>query len=260
MRLRSFRTHLAILFLIAAPALARASSADLTVEVAGDLKQHGGVLTVYPLPVPADAWPADGNASATVRIEARYAEVQLRYPANGTFVYRFRSEGAKSPMDRHPTQVLSVIGTDTLDRGPRMKVGFKDDYSSGGRDIRIPPAAEHAGQDEATRTNARWGKTEGWYPPPPADERSARVLKGIAGEDMQKPTLACTGTATVQVCIVPPEQWERLTARWWRELAESRLERLTDRALRRCYDSSWLGGGQCDPDPASNEPQFIKRR
>jgi hypothetical protein len=25
-------------------------------------------------------------------------------------------------------------------------------------------------------------------------------------------------------------------------------------------DSSWTGGGRCDPDPQSNEPEFLKRR
>jgi hypothetical protein len=254
-------TLLALLFIVM-PRLACAATADLTIEVAGELALHGGVITVYPLPVEAGAWPADAaaKAPATVRVEARYAEIQLRYPADGTFVYRFVSPDQKAASDRHPTHVLSIIGTDEKDQGPQMTVGFKGAYSSGGRTIRVPPLAEYAGEDEATRTNARWGTTEGRYPPPPADERSARVLKVIAGEDLERPTLACTGSTTVQVCFVPDAQWEKLTARWWRELAESRLERLTDRALRRCYDSSWLGGSQCDPDPASNEPQFVKRR
>jgi hypothetical protein len=250
------------LLLAAAPGIAHATTADLTIEVAGDLKLHGGVVTVYPLPVPADAWPADAgaNAPATIRLDARYAEIQLRYPANGTFVYRFRAPDMKSATDRHPTQVLSIIGTDEKNRGPQMRAGFKDAYSSGGRTIRVPAMAEHAGEDDATRSNARWGKTEGRYPPPPADERSARVLNVIAGEDLQKPTLTCSGSATVQVCIIPAEKWETLTARWWRELAESRLERLSHHALRRCYDSSRLGGGKCDDDPSSNEPAYIHRK
>jgi hypothetical protein len=257
----SLKTILLPLFLMM-PGLANATTTDLTIEVAGDLALHGGVVTVYPLPVPAAAWPSDAaaNAPLTVRVEARYAEIQLRYPASGTFVYRFRSPNAKAGTDRHPTHVLSIIGTNEKDQGPQMTVGFKDAYSSGGRTIRVPPLAEYAGESDATRTNARWGITVGRYPAPPADERSARVLKGIAGEDSQRPILTCTGSTVAQICTVPAEQLEQLTARWWRELAESRLERQRDRALRRCYDSSLLGGGQCDPNPASNEPEYVKRK
>jgi hypothetical protein len=244
------------------PVNAQKATAELTIEVAGELLQHGGIVTVYPLPVSASDWPGDAssNAPATVRLATRYTEIQLRYPADGTFTYRFQSADRKSAAERHPTQVLSIIGTDGQNRGPQMKVGFKDAYSSGGRSIRVPPAAEYAGQDEATRTNARWGKTEGRYPVPPADERSARVLNVIAGEDPERPQLHCSGSANVQACVVSPEQWQTLTARWWRELAESRLERQTDRALRACYDNNRQAGSQCDADPASNEPQFVKRR
>jgi hypothetical protein len=248
---------LAALASLALTSLTNATTADLTIEVGGDLAQHGGVVTVYPLPVPAESWPADA-ALGTVRVDQRHAEIQLRYPANGTFVYRFRSAGAADVSQRHPTQVLSIIGTDEKKQGPQMTAGFKDAYSSGGRIIRVPPKAEYAGEDETTRSNARWGITTGRYPPPPADERSARALVSIIEDDPQKPEFACSGTATVQVCVIPPDQWDRLTARWWRALAESRLDRMRDRAVRRCHDSS-SSVGQCDPDPASNEPQYIKR-
>jgi hypothetical protein len=76
---------------------------------------------------------------------------------------------------------------------------------------------------------------------------------------MYRSALTCTGTAIVQACIIPADKWEGVTARWWREIAESRLERLEHFALRRCFDSSWLGGGRCDPDPGSNEPAYLKR-
>ncbi len=256
------KTCLTSLLLAAMPGLACANTADLTIEVSGDLAQHGGVVTVYPLPVTADQWSGDAsaNAPATIRLEARYAEIQLRHPANGTFVYRFRSPEAKTATERHPTQVLSVIGTDEKNRGPQMSVGFKDAYSSGGRIIRVPPLAEYAGQDEATRSEARWGITTGRYPPPPADEGSARVLSGIAREDMQKPALACTGSTTVQVCVIPADKWERLTALWWRELAESRLDRMRDRAVARCHAGPPEGPGRCEADPASKEPEYVKRR
>lgn len=252
---------MALLF-VAMPWFAHATDADLTIEVAGDLKQHGGVVTVYPLPVPADAWPTDPSAKPpfTVRVEARYAEIQLRYPANGRYAYHFQPAGATSAAERQPTQVLTIIGTDEKGHGPQMKAGFADAYSSGGRIIRVPSMAEHAGQDEIVRTNARWGVTVGRNPPPPADERSARVLNVIIDDDMQKPALTCTGSKTVQVCVIPADKWEALTARWWRELAESRLDRMRDRAVARCHAGPPEGSGRCDADPASNEPTFVKRR
>jgi hypothetical protein len=141
-----------------------------------------------------------------------------------------------------------------------MKAGFADAHSSGGRIIRVPSMAEHAGESDATRTNARWGVTVGRNPPPPADERSARVLNVIVSDGIQKPALTCTGSTTVRVCVIPANNWEALTTRWWRELAESRLERMRDRAVARCHAGPPEGSGQCDADPASNEPTFVKRR
>jgi hypothetical protein len=239
---------------------ASANTVDLTIEVDGDLLKHGGVVTVYPIKTSAEELAGVGGTTpATIRLTARYVEVQLRYPANGKYVYRFGPVGAGADRQRFVTRVLSIIGTDEQDRGPQMKAGFTDAYSSGGRIIRVPAAAEYAGEDEATRTNARWGQTEGYDKPPPGDERSVRSLVPIMGEDRHRPLLACDGDQRVQSCVVPAEKWTQLELRWWRAIAESRLERLHHHALRRCYDSSWFGGGSCDPDPASNEPKYDKR-
>ncbi len=239
---------------------ARATAGDLTIEVAGDLLRHGGVVTVYPIKTSAEAWAGMVATNAgTVRVESRYAEIQLRYPANGAYAYRFRAIGARSAADRHLTYVLSVIGTDEQDRGPMMTAGFKDAHSSGGRIIRVPALAEISGEDEATRTNARWGKIEGIDTPPPANERSARALEVVARSEPLSAALGCEGGANAQVCIFPAELWPRIEARWWRAIADERLERLDHHALRRCYDSSGLGGGNCDPVPGSNEPEYRKR-
>jgi hypothetical protein len=253
---------LTALFLSGSSASANATVSDLTIEVAGGLLKHGGVVTVYPIKVSTEEWAVGmaPNAITTVRLDTRYTEIQLRYPANGTYTYRFRSVEAKAPAERHPTFVLSVIGTDEKDQGPQMKAGFRDAYSSGGRTIRVPPFAEIFGEDDATKTNARWGNIEGIDTPPPADERSARALGVIAGDYPQRALYACNGDANVQVCTIPVEQWPRLEALWWRAIAEQRLERLNHHALRRCYDSSWLGGGICDPVPSSDEPEYRKRK
>jgi hypothetical protein len=255
-------TTLATLSLLGSLMNAHAMVSDLTIEVAGGLLKHGGVVKVYPIKVSVEDWAASigPNAVTTVRLDTRYSEIQLRYPANGTYTYRFRSVEAKAPAERHPTFVLSVIGTDEKDQGPQMKAGFKDAYSSGGRTIRVPPFAEIFGEDDATKTNARWGIIEGIDTPPPADERSARALNVIAGDYPQRALYACNGGANVQVCTVPAEQWPRLEGLWWRAIAKQRLERLDHHALRRCYDSSWLGGGICDPVPGSDEPEYRKRK
>jgi hypothetical protein len=239
---------------------ANTTTVDLTIEVGGDLALHGGVVTVYPIPVAVESWSSDAMTPAVIKLEARYAEIQLRYPAKGTFVYRFKPSDSKVATERHPSHALSIIGTDEKNQGPQMTVGFKDAYSSGGRIIRIPARDEYAGQGEATRSNARWGKKEGWYPPPPANERSARSLTVVVEADSQRSKLTCTGSALVQICGFSSEQWERVTALWWRQLAESRLERLDYFALRRCYDSSFFGGVKCDENPTSNEPEYLKRK
>ncbi|MCX8571179.1 hypothetical protein [Aminobacter sp. MET-1] len=235
---------------------------DLTIDLNGDLLNHGGVVVVYTIPVPPDAWTKTvGDSPATnIRLDGRYAEVQLRYPKGGRFAYRFRPVEGTPDAHAHATQVLSVIGTDMEDRGPQMTAGFENAYSDGGQIIRVPPLAELTGQDEPTRTMARWGETERNDAPPPADQRSARALVGIVRHGPEPIPLRCNGDQLAQVCTIPGDRWPVLEARWWRAIAEQRLERLRDRALRRCYDSSWSGGGRCEPDPESDEPAYLYRK
>jgi hypothetical protein len=252
---------------ILAPAIACAQLSrpvtDLTIEVEGDLLRHGGVVTIYHIPVLQAEWPADLAQSpvVTVRLSARYAEVQLRHPAEGTVRYRFRTAGAGESSDRLMTQVLSVIGTNSDNSGPLLSHGFVGGRTSGGRIIRVLPAAEYAGVDEATRTAARWGETQGYEAPPPADERSARTLVGVIEGRPRKPDMTCSGDTLVQACIVAAHAWDGVTLQWWRFLAEGRLERFGDRALRRCYDDNLAkgGGDHCKPDPTSNEPAYVWR-
>jgi hypothetical protein len=235
---------------------------DLTIEVEGDLLRHGGVVTIYHIPVLQAEWPADLAPSpvATVRLGARYAEVQMRHPAEGTVRYRFRTAGADAGAtpDRLLTQVLSVIGTNTDNSGPLLSQGFVGGNPSGGRIIRVLPLAEYAGVDEATRTAARWGETQGYEALPPADERSARTLASVIKDRPRKPDMTCSGDTLVQACMVAAHAWDGVTLQWWRALAEARLERFLDRALARCYDDNLAkgGGDHCKPDPISNEPAY----
>lgn len=253
--------NLAIVALLLLAANGVAAS-DLTITVGGDLLRHGGVVTVYPVPVAPDVWAREtgGENAATIALDSRYTEVQLRYPSDATYTYRFRPAEGTPDAKAHGTQVLSVIGTDENDRGPQMKAGFTDAWSSGGRIIRVPSLAEVSGPDETTRTMARWGETEGRDAVPPADERSARALLPVVEFGPEGLPLQCAGDGRVQVCTIARERWPLLEARWWRSIAEQRLERLRDHALRRCYDSTWLGGGTCTPDPQSDEPAYIHRK
>ncbi|KAA3506303.1 hypothetical protein [Agrobacterium rosae] len=231
---------------------------DLTIEVGGDLLTYGGVVTIYDIPVSQEAWPTGiGETPTKIRLDSRYAEVQLRYPRGGKFVFRFRPAEGTSDPETFATQVLSVIGTDEKDQGPQMTEGFKDAYSSGGQIIRVLPLKERAGDAEATRTAGRWGETQLYDDPPPADQRSARGLIAVIRDGQKQPHLLCEGDELAQACTIADEQWPALNALWWRAIAEQRLERLRDRALRRCYDSSFFGGGACEPDPESDEPAYL---
>jgi hypothetical protein len=268
--LRFVRHWLSLLILaVLAPATACAQlskpATDLTIEVEGDMLRHGGVVTIYHVPVLQAEWPANLAQSpiATLRLSARYAEVQMRHLAEGTVRYRFRTAGADASAtpDRLMTQVLSVIGTNTDNSGPLLGQGFVGGRTSGGRIIRVLPLAEYAGVDEATRTAARWGETQGYEAPPPADERSARMLVSVIEHRPGKPDMTCSGDALVQACIVAAHAWDGVTLQWWRALAESRLERFRDRALARCYDDNLAkgGGDHCKRDPTSNEPAYVWR-
>jgi hypothetical protein len=237
----------------------QATTSEVTIEVGGDLAKYGGVVTVYSIKVTSEEW-ASGiapNVLKSVRVDQRYAEIQLRYPANERHVYSFRPIGAATPDARQVTHVLSIIGANENPEGAKLKIGFKDAIPAGGRIIRVPPLAEIAGEDEATRTMARWGEVVGGNAVPPADPRSARNLEAVAGEEDERPFYFCSGAANVQVCTLPAERWPLMEMRWWRSIAGSRLERLRHHALRRCYDGRKVESSRnCEPVPGSDEPAY----
>jgi hypothetical protein len=267
----NFARHLMSALVVAALAPAAACAqlskpaTDLTIEVEGDLLRHGGVVTIYHIPVLQAEWPANLAQSpvATIRLGARYAEVQVRHSAEVTVRYRFRTAGADAGAapDRLMTQVLSVIGTNSDNSGPLLSQGFVGANPSGGRIIRVQPLAEYAGVSETERTAARWGKTQGYEALPPADVGGARSLVGVIKDRPLKPDMTCSGDTLVQACIVATHAWDGVTLQWWRALAEGRLERFRDRALARCYDDNLAkgGGDHCKPDPTSNEPAYVWR-
>lgn len=230
----------------------------LTLAIGGDLFRHGGVVVVYPIPVTAGQ---DSDAVGELKplpLEARYAEVQLRYPATGRSVFRFRvaEEGPDTAAFR--TQLLTIIGTDMEGRGPEMHEGFSGARSSGGQVIRVLPRDEWGGSDEVTRTHARWGMTrdQGYDAPPPADQRSARGLMALMEDSSRRVPRRCEGDARVQACIIAAEHWPRVETLWWRQIAEARLERQYYHALRRCYDAQRFRSRQCEQNPDADEPEF----
>lgn len=236
---------------------ARAEMTELTIELDGDLLTHGGVVAVYPIPTPAAAWAdmAGREGANLIRLSDRYVLVQMRYPVGGRYSYRFRPARGAPEAAEQATQVLSVIGADAEGQGPEMTAGFQGAHASGGRIIRVLSLAERAGPSEAARTAARWGEVEGRDAPPPADARSARALDALIGHGPQDLPFRCQGTDRVQQCAITAERWPAVEARWWRAIAEQRLERLRYHAQDRCRDSRWLGGA-CEPDPQSDEPAF----
>jgi hypothetical protein len=234
---------------------------DLIIEVGPTVFEHGGVLTVYPIPTADKNWEKIGKSVSppTVRLDERYGVVQFRYPRGAEYTFRVRPVEGIEGREAFLSQVLSIIGTDEKGNGPQMELGFTGEYSSGGQTIRSLPRNEYAGADESTRANARWGYTESLDDPPPADERGARSLIGVVELGARPLPLTCEGDLRAQVCTIPPERHAEMDALWWRSVAESRLERLQFYALRRCYDSTWSGDGFCHPDPDTDEPAFIHR-
>ncbi|WP_312797922.1 hypothetical protein [Tianweitania sp.] len=189
----------------------------------------------------------------------RYGVVQFRFLRGSDYAYRVQPVDGVEKRESYVSQTLSIIGTDEQDRGPQMEAGFMNEYSNGGRIIRSVPIDEVAGTDESTRSNARWGVTQAITDPPPADERGARTLLGVVDRGVYEFPLACDGDLRAQVCTIAPERRAEIEPLWWRALAEDRLERLNFYALRRCYDSTWTGGGSCDAVPDSDEPDYKHR-
>ncbi len=111
--IRKYLLALTLLATIAARSNA-AQSSDITIEVGGDLQKLGGVVVVYPLPVRTEDWAKEvgENRPAIIRVEARYAEVQFRYPADQTYNYRFRLAQGTAQPESLMTAVLTVKGTD----------------------------------------------------------------------------------------------------------------------------------------------------
>jgi hypothetical protein len=229
----------------------------LTLEIGGDLFRHGGVVVVYPIPTEAGATDA-AREPAPLRLEARFAQVQLRYPTGGSYIFRFRPAESGPATTAFRTQLLSIIGTDMDGVGDGMREGFTGAHASGGQIVRVLPQEEWGGADEATRANARWGWTQGqgYDAPPPADARGARALMGVMDDSNRRVPLRCTGDARVQACTVEPARWAAVEARWWRAIAEGRLERLEFHALNRCYAAQQSQPRDCKPDPDSDEPRF----
>ncbi len=238
------------------PPGAAVSKTTLVLEIEGDLLRHGGVVVLYPIPVPAGEESKIPGEPKPLHLAARYDEVQMLYPAGGEYIFSFHAAEDGSGTATFRTQLLTIIGTDEQGRGIQMREGFEGRYTSGGQVIRVLPHAEWAAPDEATRSNARWGRTEAYADPPPADERDARALASVMDDSFHRVPLVCEGDARAKACTVPQDRWAAVEALWWRSIAEERLERLNFYALNRCYEKQWFRSRTCEDDPDSDEPEF----
>lgn len=229
---------------------AAAQDADLTILVDGPLLEHGGVVEVTAVPY-ADAT----DTPQTITLTDRYAQVQLRHPEGFKYTYRFRPVEAameREGADRFATEVLSL--------GGRTVEGPDGPIDGDWRSIRVLPFLEYGGEDEATRTNAAWGVVVGFSALPPANHWGARAMAYAFGTFGNRRTvrLICDEQEGVPVCTPNPDDALLLEALWWRSIAEGRLERLRDDALRDCYDGGGLFGrpDRCEGVPGRGWPKY----
>ncbi|MEL6957827.1 MAG: hypothetical protein AAGL89_02605 [Pseudomonadota bacterium] len=211
---------------------AAAQDADLTIEVRGDLLEHGGVVEV-------------------IALTDRYAQVFLPYPEAGSYAYRFVPDGSqpdRAGLDRFRTEALTIGGRDV------------DGVEGDMRRIRVFPFEEYGGADDATRTSAAWGETQAFADVPPANHWGARALPWVFDTfgDRRTVGLICGMQGAVEVCTPDPADTLLMEALWWRSIAEGRLERLRNNALRDCYDGGGLLGrpSRCEAVAGDGWPTY----
>lgn len=218
--------------------------ADLTIYLSGDLWERGGVVHVNPIPVPEVRWrevvasenvvlapPGDLRPIApdgkrmTVALDKQFGNVQFLYPAGrGTFTFRFKPYPGKAveSADRG-VRVLSIGGVqEDTGLGEEMTVGFTDMPTSGFQFFHIVA--------------------------PDTNERSARVLSGLA--DRLKPKdMSCMTRSATSVCTYVADAWPGIVKDWDKGKAELDQEYRRMDALKQCYDGAGTmrGKGTCDP-------------
>ena len=228
-----------------------AQDADVTIFVGGALLDLGGVVDVR---VAAAAGAT--VVPQTITLTDRFARITFQYPPEGSYNFRFRpapDAAAREGMDRFTTMALSV-GTLYLD-GPEGEQEFDT------QTIRVLPFAEYGAADPAERTAAAWGQTQEYADVPPANEWGARALEVLFETDPEDGGigLICDSGQAVTVCTPDVQDALLMEARWWRSVAEGRLERLRHDALTACYDGGGLFGRpeRCDEDAGDGWPTYV---
>jgi hypothetical protein len=237
--------------LVGCAGAAYGQDADLTIFVDGALLEHGGLVEVWARPV------NDLKAAPqTITLTDRYAKITLQYPAEASYNFRFRpvpSAMNRDGMSRFATQLLSV-GT-AHDNVDDVEVEFD------AQDIRVLPFAEYGAAEPVERASAAWGEVERFDDPPPANEWGARALPQVFDTfgDRRVVGLICTDQGNVSTCTPDPRDALLIEALWWREIAEGRLEKLRDAALRACYDSGGLfkQPEHCDGVAGDGWPAYV---
>ncbi|MFK7940404.1 MAG: hypothetical protein AB8B82_13575 [Roseovarius sp.] len=230
--------------------IAGAQDADLTILVEGDLLEHGGVVEVT-----AVAHAGAATTAQTITLSQRYAQVELLHLPDANYVYRFRP--VPDALDRDG---MDKFATEALKFGGRTVDGPDGPVDGDWRSVRVLPFEEYGGVDSATRTNAAWGETMEFAALPPANHWGARAMAYAFDTfgDRRTVGLICDDQAGVQVCTPDPDDallWEAL---WWRSIAEGRLGRLNNDALKACYDSGGLLNRpkRCEGVPGRGWPTY----
>jgi len=217
--------------------------ADLTIYLSGDLWEHGGVVHVNPIPVPEARWrevvasenvalapPGDLRPIApdgkrmTVTLDKQFGDVQFLYPAGrGKYTFRFRPHPGQAESPDRGARVLSIGGVqEDTGLGEEMAVGFTGMPTSGFQFFHIVA--------------------------PDTNERSARVLSGLA--DRLKPKdVSCTTRSATSVCTFADDSWPGIVKEWAKGKLELDQEYRRMDALKQCYDGAGAmrGKGTCEP-------------
>jgi hypothetical protein len=232
---------------------------DVTIYLGGDLLHKGGVVTVYPLPVPKQRWHeavtqqvnsiappeglegigSDGTRVATL-LDKPFHQVQFLYPeGKGNFVFRFRPIPAEAKRYADvKNRLLEIGGTDgSTGLGESMTNGFTGLATSGMQTFQINIAA--------------------------SDETAARAMISVAYYEVNPPALACETKAVLAICGYDDTTWPQVQQRWQATIAAVAKEDRRMKALDACYrgaESVGKSGGFCHQLSADSEEAVYEYR
>lgn len=232
---------------------------DVTIYLAGDLLQKGGVVTVYPLPVPEQRWRdamthqvnaiepptgleaiASNGARVAAVLDKPFHQLQFLYPeGKGNFSFRFRPISAEATRYANvKNRLLDIGGTErSTGLGESMMHGFTGLPTSGLQNFQINIAA--------------------------SDETAARALISVVYYEINPPALTCETRAVLAVCGYDDKTWPQVHIRWQSTIAAIAKEDRRMKALDACYRSAEAegkSGGFCHQLSADSEEAVYEYR